>query len=188
VKVDFADDVAPRLDTTDAGGHYWFITLAPGTSFTLKFDLTDNPQMTPEPEMSPLAWLEGTLPIGVETIQLPDLELSLTLDGMFFGLQTPVSGALFSASAITPSNPIQFVWSVYDQGEKYFVELGQPNNSVPIWISDDTTSTNMMWDGTLNNGLHITQGTYWWRVGVEKTLGSYTQIVYTQQSTLIFNP
>ena len=105
-----------------------------------------------------MAWIEGSLPTGLDPIQLPDLELSLNLDGMIFGLQSPAQGATYSASAISTSNPIQFVWSVYNQGESYFVELGQNNNDVPIWTSGETTSTNMMWDGTVDNGLHITAG------------------------------
>jgi hypothetical protein len=188
VIVDFADDVAPRLDTTDAGGHYWFVTLAPGTNFYLKFVLDDNPQMAPMSEITSLAWIAGSLPTGLDPIQLPDLELSLNLNGMIFALQAPVQGASYSASAINTANPLQFVWSVYNQGESYFVELGQNNNDVPIWTSGETTSTNTMWDGTVDNGLHITQGNYWWRVAAVKTIGAYFQTVYTQEWTIIFTP
>jgi hypothetical protein len=188
VIVDFADDVAPRLDTTDAGGHYWFVTLAPGTNFNLKFVLADNPQLAPITEITSLAWIEGSLPTGLDPIQLPDLELSLNLNGMIFALQGPAQGASYSASAINTANKLQFVWSVYNQGESYFVELGQNNNDVPIWTSGETTSTNTMWDGILDNGLHITQGNYWWRVSAVKTIGDYFQIVYTQEWTISFTP
>ncbi len=188
VIVDFADDVAPRSDTTDAGGHYRFITLAPGTNFYLKFVLTDNPSLAPQSDISSLAWIEGSLPTGIDHIQLPDLEISLNLNGMIFDLQAPVQGSSYSASAISNANPIQFIWSAYAQGESYFVELGENNNDVPIWTSGETTSTNIMWDGTLDDGTHITQGNYWWRVSSAKTIGDYFQIIYTQEWNIIFTP
>ena len=76
VIVDFADDVAPRSDTTDAGGHYRFITLAPGTNFYLKFVLADNPSLAPLSDISSLAWIEGSLPTGIDHIQDADQDVA----------------------------------------------------------------------------------------------------------------
>jgi hypothetical protein len=46
----------------------------------------------------------------------------------------------------------------------------------------------MMWNGTLDDGSHISQGAYWWRVGVNKSLGNYKLKVYTPKWDLVFNP
>jgi hypothetical protein len=188
VVVKFADDAPPRNGTTNSGGHYTFITLAPGTSFTLTFNPVDNRQLTPVPEITSLSFIEGSLPTGVDIIDLPDLEVSLNIDGMNFGLQTPVNGATFSAAAISPSNPIQFIWTLYNEGDSYHIELGANGRDAPIWISSETAVTNWMWNGTLGDGSHISEGAYWWRVGVKKSLGNYYLIVFTQKSDLTFNP
>ncbi len=188
VKVEFVDDAASRQDTTDPGGHYWFTTLAPGTNFTLTFNHASNPQLTPVAEIASFAWIEGTLPSGVDTIQLPDLEVSLNIDGMIFDLQTPTDGSTYSAAAISSSNPIQFNWSLYNQGESYYAELGEAGSDEPLWISNEATLTTLMWDGTLADQTHITQGDYWWRVAATKSLGDFTLIVFTQEWDITFNP
>jgi hypothetical protein len=188
ILVEFADDDPPRDASTNSGGRYSFITLSPGTTFTLSFSQADNPQLIPVSEVAPIAWIEGTIPIGIDTIDLPDLEVSLNTEGIFFELQTPVEGATFSAAAISPTNPIQFIWSPYNQGNSYHVELGKNGSADPIWTSSETDLTNLWWNGTLDDGGHITEGTYWWQVAVRKTLGDYTLVVYTQKSDLIFNP
>jgi hypothetical protein len=186
--IEFSDDNPPRKSNTDAGGHYSFITLAPGTAFTLVFDQDNNPQLTPDPEIAPLAWIEGTLPTGVNTIALPDLDLSLNIEGMVFRLVTPVDGAAFSAAVISQANPLQFIWAFYYLGDTYFIELGPNGSDEPAWISGNTTSTNMMWNGTLDDGSHISKGAYWWRVGVNKSLGIYKLIAFTPKWDLVFNP
>jgi hypothetical protein len=188
VIVEFADDDPPRNRTTNLNGNYSFITLAPGTTFTLAFAQADNLQLTPIAEIASQAWIEGTLPTGINKIELPDLDISLNVEGMVFRLVTPVDGAVFSAAVIGPSNPLQFIWAFYYQGDSFYIELGPNGSDSPIWLSDDTTSTSMMWNGTLDDGSHIPAGTYWWRVAVKKTLGNYSMIVYTQAWDLIFNP
>ena len=188
VLVEFQDDVAARQAFTNLGGHYWFTSLAPGTTFTLAFNQTDNPQLTPAPEIASLAWIEGSLPTGINIIDLPDFEVSLNLSGMIFELQTPVDGATYSAAVISSSNPIQFVWSLYSQGGSYHVELGPSGSNEPIWTSSQVASTNFMWDGTLDDDTHISNGTYWWRVAVKKSLGNYVAVIYAQQSDILFNP
>ena len=188
VVVEFTDDDPPRKRTTNSDGHYSFITLAPGTTFNLAFNQADNPHLTPVPEIASFAWIEGTLPTGDTSIELPDLEVSINIDGMIFRLVTPVDGASFSAAVISPSNPIQFTWTLYNQGNAYFIELGPDGSDQPVWISVDTTSTSLMWNGILNDGSHISEGAYWWHVGVNKTLGNYELIAFTHEWDLIFNP
>ena len=173
-----------RQATTIFGGHYWFITLAPGTNFTLTFNQSDNPRLTPTPEVASLAWIEGTLPTGVNIIDLPDFEVSINLNGIFFELQTPVGwNLLFCLShQCIQSNPIYLVTLL--PGRNLYVQLGPNGSDVPIWSSSQLASTNFMWNGTLDDGTHITQGTYWWRVSVTKSLGNYILVVFTQQFTI----
>ena len=188
VVVKFADDVAPRQASTNLGGHYWFITLAPGANFTLTFNQPDNPRLTPTSEVASLAWIEGTVPTSGGIIDLPDLEVSINLNGVIFELQNPADVTSFSASSISSSNPIQFIWSLYNQGESYYIELGPKESDEPIWSSDELASNNFMWNGTLDDGSHIAQGIYWWRVAAIKPLGNYFLVVYTQQFHISFTP
>jgi hypothetical protein len=184
----FQDDIAPRLATTGAGGHYWFTTRSPGTFFTLTFYQVNNPQFPSTSQVASLAWIEGNLPTGTDIIDFPDLEISINLNGMIFGPQAPADGVSYSAAAISPSNPIQFSWSLYNQGETYYVELGLVGSDQVLWTSPEVNASSLMWDGTLDNGSHISSGTYWWRVAVRKTLADYSFISNTQERTIIFTP
>jgi len=188
IVVEFQDDVAPRQASTNLGGHYWFTTLAPGTTFSLTFNQGDNPQLTPPLEIASLAWIKGTLPTGINIIDLPDFEVSVNPNGMIFELQSPVNGATYSAAVISSSNPIQFIWSLYSLGGSYHVELGPNGSNNPIWTSSQVASNNLMWDGSLDDGTHISHGTYWWRVAVTKSLGNYVVVIYTQPWNILFNP
>ncbi len=188
VVVVFADDVSPRQAGTNQGGHYWFITLAPGTNFTLTFNQADNLKLIPTSEVASLAKIEGTLPTGVDLIDLPDFEVSLDLNGFLFELQTPVDGVAYSASAISTANPVQFNWSLYSLGGTYQVQVYPSGSNEPIFSSSQLAASSYMWNGTLDDGSHITQGTYWWRVAVTKSLGNNIVIIFTQQFDLIFNP
>jgi Carboxypeptidase regulatory-like domain len=188
VLVEFADDVSPRQTTTNSSGHYWFTTLAPGADFTLTFNQSDNRRLTPTAQVASLAWIEGTLPTGVDIIDLPDFEVSTNLNGMFFELLTPSNGSSFSASAISASNPIQFAWSLYSTGETYMIQLGTSGSNDSIWSYNQPSSTSYMWNGTLDDGTHIKQGSYWWEVSVTKSLANYVLVVFTQQFQIQFNP
>jgi hypothetical protein len=188
VIVSFADDVSPRQSITDAGGHYSFITLAPGTNFTLTFKQSDNPGLTPITEIASQGWIEGTLPTGVNPIDFPDLEVSINLNGMIFEPLSPVDGATYSAAGINDANPIQFSWSLYSQGGSYSIELGPNGTNQPTWVSGQLASTSFMWNGTLTDGTHIVAGNYWWRVALKKSLGNYILKLYTQLFDLSFNP
>jgi hypothetical protein len=186
--VEFSDDAPARKASTNNGGHYSFITMAPGTSFYLMFKQADNPQITPVSEIASFAWLEGTLPTGMDIFDLPDLEVSLNVGGMNFAQQTPADGEAFSAAVISSANPIQFSWTVYNQGDTYYIELGVNGSEDPIWTSPETVSTNLMWNGTLDDGSHISAGNYWWRVAVSNTIAEYKLIAFTHKWDLVFNP
>jgi hypothetical protein len=186
--VEFKDDVAPRRSTTNHNGYYWFVTLAPGTAFILTFDQADNPMLTSVSSVTSLAWLEGSLPRNINSISLPDFEISIDLADIFFEPQAPRDGAVYSSAVISSSNPIQFVWSSYNTGGSYHVELGPHGSDQPTWISSQVTSLYIMWDGILDNDNHITQGTYWWRVAFTRPLGNYTEVIFTQPWDIQFNP
>ena len=186
VKVEFKDDVAPRQSNTDQSGHYRFFTLAPGAAFSLTFRQSDNPQLTPPAEITSLASIEGSLPTGVNPIDLPDLELSILQDGSTFELMTPVAGAAYPASIITSSNPLQFTWADYHTGVTYRIELGLNGSDQPLWSSPSINSMNYMWDGTLSDGRHVSEGDYWWRVSAIKTANGYTISVCTHTWDLTF--
>jgi hypothetical protein len=188
VVLSFADDAAARQSTTDAGGHYSFITLAPGTDFTLIFDQGNNPGLSPPTEIASLIHLEGTLPQGVNPIDFPDIEISINLSGILFEPQSPIDGASYSASNISGSNQLMFIWTLYSLGGSYHVELGQIGTNEPIWTSPLVAASSYMWDGTLTDGSHITDGTYWWRVSVTKSLGNYVEVIYSQRFDLLFTP
>ncbi len=186
VLVRFADDAAPRQGTTIQGGHYSFTTLAPGTSFKLTFEQADNPSLAPATEVTSLALIEGNLPTGVNPIDLPDLEISINLNGLLFEPETPLNGSSYPASVINAANPVQFIWALYSQGGSYHIELGPTGSDEPIWTSNVIYTNNFMWDGTLSDGMHITQGTYWWRVSATKSLGNYIAVIFTQQFNISF--
>jgi hypothetical protein len=187
VLVEFEDDTPVRQSSTDSSGHYWFTTLAPGTSFSITFNQTDNPSLTPSDQISSLAWFEGSLPTGVEVIDFPDFEISLYLNGMIFELQTPISDAAYSASTITSSNRVPFSWTLYNLGGSYHIELIDYATDELVWSSSQLALTSYMWDGTLNDGSHITEGTYYWRVAVTRSLGNYVVKIFSQEWYLIFN-
>jgi hypothetical protein len=186
--IEFADDTAPRKATTNPGGHYWYITFAPGTNFTLTFHRSDNPNLTPTSEVASLAWIEGTLPTGMAIIDLPDFDVSINLNGMLFELQNPADVTSYSASSTSASIPIQFIWSLYSPGGSYHIELGPNGSDEPIWKSSQLALTNYMWNGTLDDGSHISQGQYWWRVAATKSLGNYVLVIFTQQFHISFIP
>ncbi|MFZ2095266.1 MAG: carboxypeptidase regulatory-like domain-containing protein [Anaerolineales bacterium] len=187
VVVVFEDDTPARKAYTDASGHYWFTTLAPGTSFTLTFNQADNPQLSPTAEVASLAWIEGNLPTGVEIIDLPDFEISLNLNEMIFELQSPENGADYPATAINSSTPLPFVWSAYNPGGSYHIELVSDDTDELVWSSNQLTSTTFSWNGTLSDGTHISEGSYYWRVAVTKSSGIYNVIIFSPPRDLIFN-
>jgi hypothetical protein len=188
VVVSFKDDDPLRKGSTNSGGHYSFITLAPGTSFNLSFTQLDNPQITPNTDIVAFSRINGTLPVAIQIIDLPDLDISLIIDGLKFQLVTPLNGVSFSAAVISPVNPIQFIWTLYNEADSYHVELGRAGSDIVLWNSSETALTNWMRNGLLDDGSHISAGNYWWRVVAKKTLGNYRFTASMQPFDIIFIP
>ncbi len=188
VVIRFEDDTPQRQSSTNAGGHYSFVTLAPGSNFLLTFKQSDNLGLTPAAEITSLALIKGTLPTAVNPIDIPDLEISINQSGMLFALLSPVDGVAYPAGAINASTPLPFSWSLYNQGGSYSFELGPNGVDQPTFITGQQAATSYLWDGTLTDGTHITAGNYWWRVAVTKSLGNYVLVLYTQPFDITFNP
>lgn len=188
ITVEFRDDQPVRTAVTDAEGRYWFKSFAIGANFTLTFIQAANPQLSTSTQIASTALLYGYLPSGSQIITLPDLEVSLVVNGQIFEASTPLDGAAFNTTNITPANPIQFVWTTYSQADYYYVELTIPETDELIWSSENTTSTNTMFNGTLDDNTHITAGSYYWMVAASRPTGGYQLIAYTHPHTLIINP
>ena len=188
VTVSFRDDQPSRSALTDSQGRYWFTTYAIGVDFLLSFEQAANPQLTPATSIASAASLYGYLPSGSTVIALPDLEISLVLAGQSFEPTVPMNGATFSVANITAANPIQFVWTTYNQAQDYYLELCASENDAILWASENTTSTNVMFDGVLDDSTQITAGTYTWYVAANRALNDYSLTVYTQPRSLIVIP
>ena len=188
VTVSFRDDQPARTVVTDALGRYWFTTQAIGVDFAITFEQAANSQFSTSIQVASTALMYGYLPTGSTVISLPDLEISLVLDGQTFEALTPVDGAAFNATNITDANPIQFTWSSYNQVEYYYVELYDPETDQILWGSEDLTSTNVMFDGTLDDSTQIVSGSYYWMVIANRPVGDYRLTVYSQPRDLLINP
>lgn len=188
VSVTFRDDQPARSAVTDPQGRYWFTTYAIGVDFLLTFEQAANTQYTPSTPIAFTAGLSGYLPAASSVITLPDLEISLLISGLSFELTTPLNGATFSVPNITAANPIQFVWTTYNQAQEYYVELCQADNDVILWGSANTTSTNVMFDGILDDNTHIVAGSYTWYVAANRDLSGMTLTVFAQPRSLVVVP
>ena len=188
VVVSFRDDQPTRTAVTDAQGRYWFTTLAIGIDFVLTFEQATNPQLASSTQIASTALIYGYLPASGTVVNLPDLEISVMLNGQIFEPTIPVDGAVFSAANITTSNPIQLVWTTYPQVEYYYAELSRLDTDELLWGSENTTSTNVMFDGTLDDGTKITAGSYYWVVAANRPSGDYTLTIYSQLRDIVINP
>ena len=184
----FRDDQPSRLAATDDQGRYWFTTTAIGVDFTLTFEQATNPQLANSTQVAWTALLYGYLPSSGTVINLPDLEISVVLNGQTFEPVSPADGTAYSATNITIANPIQLLWSMYPQVEYYYTELYNTSNNDLLWGSENTTSTNIMFDGTLDDGTQITAGNYYWTVAANLPAGGYRLIIYSQVREIIINP
>ena len=97
VVVSFRDDQPSRTAVTDAQGRYWFTTLAIGIDFVLTFEQSTNPQLASSTQIASTALIYGYLPTSGTVVNLPDLEISVVLNGQTFEPTIPVDGAVFSA-------------------------------------------------------------------------------------------
>jgi hypothetical protein len=188
ITVEFRDDQPARTAVTDSEGRYWFKTMAIGADFTLTFDQTANPQLTTSTPIAYIALMYGYLPAGSQVISLPDLEISLVLNGQTFEATSPADGAAYSAATITSANPVPFVWTAYNQADMYYVELTTAETDEILWGSENTTSTTVMFDGTLDDGTNISAGSYRWLVAASRPTGNYRLVVYTRPRSLLVNP
>lgn len=188
LSVSFRDDQPPRSFVTDSQGRYWFTTYAIGVDFLLSFEQSANPQFTASTPFASTALLYGYLPSGTTLVTLPDLEISLVLNGLTFEPTTPLDGATFNSANITSANPIQFVWTTYNQAQYYYVELSPSTTDEILWGSENTTSTNTMFNGALDDGTQISAGTYHWFVAANRTVNDYSFVVYTPPRSLVINP
>jgi hypothetical protein len=188
VVVSFRDDQPSRTAVTDAQGRYWFTTLAIGIDFVLTFEQATNPQLASSTQIASTALIYGYLPTSTTVVNLPDLEISVVLNGLTFEPTIPVDGAVFNATNITNNNPIQLAWTAYPQVEYYYAELSSLNTDELLWGSENTTLTNVMFDGTLDDGTKITAGSYYWVVAANRPSGNYYLTIYSQLRDIVINP
>jgi hypothetical protein len=176
--------------TTDARGLYTFANLTtpgllstPGPGFNVLFAQEWNEQYDVGDVVS-WAWL-GPLTISRgATVQVPDLEISL----LGFEQVTPPSGASFSAGEISAQNPLTFEWALYPAASAYWVDLTKGDDLNRVWQSTLVDTTQVPFDGTLEDGSHVTVDTYWWGVGARKDAGEYQLTVYGYLPTLAITP
>ncbi|HSQ16279.1 MAG TPA: carboxypeptidase regulatory-like domain-containing protein [Anaerolineales bacterium] len=185
VVVSFRDDQPTRTAVTDAQGRYWFTTLAIGIDFVLTFEQSTNPQLASSTQIASTALIYGYLPTSGTVVNLPDLEISVVLNGQTFEPTSPVDGAVFSAANLTT---IQLVWTAYPQVEYYYAELSRIDTDELLWGSENTTSTTVMFDGNLDDGTKITAGSYYWVVAANRPSGDYYLTIYSQLRDIVINP
>jgi hypothetical protein len=188
VTVQFEDNQPTRSAITDLNGQYWFTTLAIGTDFTILFELSANPQLLPTDQVASTVLLEGSIPAGNPVIILPDLDISLAPGGQSFEPSTPVDGASFSGDHLSPSNPIQFTWTTYNQAQYYSVDLALTASDQIVWSSSEIIYTNVMFGGTLDNGSPISHGTFHWNVAAILQTGAYRLTFHSQPLSLVITP
>jgi len=188
VSVSFRDDQPARSSLTDTQGRYWFTTYAIGVDFLLAFEQSVNTSYTSVATVASTVLLYGYLPAGSSVIILPDLEIGLVLNGQSFEPTTPIDGASYNSAVISSANPLQFTWTTYNQADFYYVELYSSDSDVLLWGSENTTSTSVMFNGTLDDGTHISAGTYKWYVAANRAINDYTLTVYTKPRSLLINP
>ena len=170
--------------TTDAQSVYSFDNLTvSGTGINVLFAQEWNEQYDVGDVVS-WAWL-GPLTISRgATLELPDFDISL----QGFEQVNPQSGASFSASTISVQSPLSFEWSPYPQASAYWVDLAKGDDMNRVWQSPLVDTTNVSFDGTLDDGSHATADTYWWGIGARKAVGDYHLTVYGYLPTIVITP
>lgn len=170
--------------TTDAQGIYTFGNLtALGSGFNVLFAQEWNEQYDTG-EVASWAWL-GPLTVLRETaVEVPDFEIGL----MGFEQLTPPSGTSLSAGDISAQNPLTFEWAPYPQSSAYWVDLTKGDDFNRVWQSALVETTSVAFDGTLDDGSHVTADTYWWGIGARKDVGGHFLTAYGYLSTLVITP
>ena len=170
---------------TDANGAYQFQVDWVDEYFSVVFSLESNPQLSPSSNYVAWSWIEGLL---AGDIEIPDLEISAAPKGDLFEQTLPVDGSSYSAAQISFDTPITFEWADYPQAEQYWVDLGRQGEEDPVWGSLPVIDELVDFDGKLNNGAKISEGTYWWAVGTLRSAPGFRFMAYTQNWTLVITP
>jgi len=170
--------------TVDASGHYVFPDLASSSEgYHVSFAQEWNPQYKINQVIS-WGWIG---PVAVENgavVELPDLDISLR----GFGQLHPAPNATVSAAALSPEAPILFEWNAYPQAVAYWVDLAQGEEQEVVWQSSLSQAVSHVFDGTVDSGVHIQPGEYWWGVGSRRDLGPSPLTVYGYLSVLLVEP
>jgi hypothetical protein len=170
--------------TTDAQGAYTFDNLtALGPGLNVLFAQEWNERYNVD-EVVSWAWLGPFTISRGATVRVPDLEISL----LGFEPVSPPSGAFFSASEISAQNPLTLEWVPYPAASAYWVDLTKGDDLNRVWQSTLVDTTHVPFDGTLEDGSHVTADTYWWGVGARKDVGDYQLTVYGYLPTLAITP
>lgn len=163
---------------TDAAGLFTFANLpASDDGYNVLFAQEWNTRYDLEKVVS-WGWLGPVIVAGGETVQLPDLDISL----QGFKQLSPVPDAAFSAAALSPEHPITFEWTAYPGAVSYWADLSPGEALEAIWQSELTPGFTATFDGT------VEPGTYWWGVGARRSSGPYTLTVYGYQQRLVIEP
>ena len=120
------------------------------------------------------AWLGPLTASDRATTHVPDLEISLR----GFRQNDPPAGASHSANGISEQNPLDFEWAPYPGASMYWVDLARGDQLTIVWQSGLVDTTDVDFDGALDDGSHVAAGTYRWGIGARKDLEGYQLTVY----------
>jgi hypothetical protein len=118
---------------------------------------------------------------GSMVITLPDMELSLNVNGKFFQPSAPPDGTSIPRSQASGT---LFVWGAYYEPPSYTVYLYDIAAQGFAWTSSPTDS---------NNIIYLPQyppasGDYWWIVEAHLKVGNFDIRIDTQPFDLTFTP
>lgn len=170
--------------TTNAQGIYTFDHL---TAFDTDLDLLFAQEWSGQYDVNEVvswAWLGSFTVSRGTTVALPDFEIGL----LGFEQVDPPTGTSLSASDISAQNPLTFEWSPYPDASAYWVDLTKGEDLTIVWQSVLVDTTSVAFDGTLNDGSHVTADTYWWGVGARKDAGDYQLTIYGYLPALVVTP
>jgi hypothetical protein len=142
--------------------------------YNLVFNQEANPQFNLDQVVS-WSWI-GPIPTGGGTnVALPDFEIGLA--GL--SLINPAADSSYSVLTISPGSPLLFDFSPYAGAASYWVDISQGEEQTWVWQSGLVAGPPVAFEGMLFGGAPLQPGDYWWAVGAQKPLGSYTQTVYS---------
>ena len=171
--------------TTGVDGTYQFQVVWTSKPYAIVFSLEANPQLSPTGDYLAWSWIEGLI---LGDIEAPDLEINATPRNDHFVQTEPADGTSLSASQITFQNPLTFGWIAYPQAEQYWVDISPQGQNDPVWTSIPVMDLTVNFDGDLDNGTKISEGTYWWAVGALISEPGFNIYTYTHNWTLVITP